>query len=211
MDFSQTPVTLLLLIVNALVSTYALFFDTSLMDKLSFRPQRILEHGEYQRLITGGFVHVGLWHLAFNMMTLYFFGPVLELTLGPGKFLLLYFGAELAAHGLSLALHRHNPQYAAVGASGAVSGVVFAFCLFRPLDDVCLFFALCMPAILFAVIYVAGSIYAMKHARDQGMTGGIAHEAHVGGALGGVLLTVLLEPDVIPIFLGAIRNALGGG
>ncbi len=207
-DFSQAPVTLLLLIVNVLVSVYALYFDQTLIDRLSFKPRRILEHGEYQRLITGGFVHVGLWHLLFNMITLYFFGPWLEVILGPGKFLLLYFGAELAAHGLTLVLHRNNPRYAAVGASGAISGVLFAFCLFRPFDSICLFFALCMPAIVFALLYVVFSIYAMKQGqREGGMTGGIAHEAHLGGALGGLLLTVLLEPRSLEIFIGSLRHA----
>ena len=92
--------------------------------------------------------------------------------------------------------------------AGAVSGVLFAFCLFRPFDSICLFFALCMPAILFAVLYVAFSIYAMKQGeREGGMTGGIAHEAHLGGALGGLVLTILLEPGSLDIFLGAMRRA----
>lgn len=207
-DFSETPVTLLLLLINTLVSGYALYFDESLLDRLAFKPKRILVHKEYHRLITGGFVHVGLWHLAFNMLTLYFFGPFLELLLGPVKFLLLYFGAELAAHGLSLLLHRNNPHYAAVGASGAISGVLFGFSLFRPFDQICLFFALCMPAFLFALLYVGLSIFAMKQAREQGMTGGIAHEAHLGGALGGLVLTIVLEPRALEAFIGAMAQVL---
>lgn len=205
MDFSETPVTLLLLLVNVLVSGYALFFDQSLVDRLSFKPREILEQGEYQRLITAGFVHVSLSHLAFNMITLYFFGPYMERMLGPAKFLLLYFGAELAAHGLSLILHRNTAGYAAVGASGAISGVLFGFCLFEPFSKLFLFFVpVGIPAWLFAIGYVALSMYAMKHGREQGMTGGIAHEAHLGGAIGGLLLTILLEPGSIGIFLGQI-------
>lgn len=200
-DFSETPVTLLLLLVNVLVSGYALLADPSLVDRLAFKPRAILQQRQYQRLVTGGFVHVGLGHLLFNMITLYFFGRLLELILGPGSFLLLYFGSLLAAHGLTLYLHRNNAQYAAVGASGAVSGVVFAFCLFYPFEMIYVFFAVPIPAILFAVIYVFGSIYAMRQARERGVSGGIAHEAHLGGALGGVLLTVLLEPRALPIFL----------
>lgn len=203
--FAETPVTILLLLVNVLVSAYALYFDHSLVDRLSFKPQRILEHGEYQRLITAGFVHAGLGHLAFNMLTLYFFGPELERILGPGKFLLLYFGAELAAHGLSLLLHRNTAGYAAVGASGAVSGVVFGYCLFYPFHSLYIFFLpIPIPAIVFAVAYVALSMYAMKKGREGSMTGGIAHEAHLGGALGGLLLTVLLEPRALGIFFGQI-------
>lgn len=201
--FAETPVTILLLLINVLVSAYALFVDHSLVDRLAFKPKRILEHGEYQRLITAGFVHAGIAHLAFNMLTLFFFGPELERLLGPGKFLLLYFGSELAAHGLSLLLHRKTAGYAAVGASGAVSGVVFGYCLFYPFHKLYIFFLpIPIPAIVFAVAYVALSMYAMKKGQEGGMTGGIAHEAHLGGALGGLLLTILLEPRAITIFLG---------
>ncbi len=202
-DFSDAPVTLLLLIANVLVSGYALLSDASLIDRLGFQPRRI-QQGEYYRFITAGFVHAGLGHLAFNMITLYFFGPLLEYILGPLAFLLLYFGAELAAHALTYWHQRHNDAYNAVGASGAISGVVFAFCLFFPFEKLYLFFALPIPAILFAVGYVAGSLYAMKAAKERGQVGGIAHEAHLGGALGGMLVTIAVRPDVIQIFLGQL-------
>lgn len=203
LDFSSTPVTLLLLIINVLVSSYALFFDPSLVDRLAFKPREILRDRQYQRLFTGGFVHVGIGHLAFNMITLFFFGPLLESILGPGRFLILYLGSELAAHGLTLIFHKDSPDYAAVGASGAISGVVFAFCLFFPFEMLYVFFALPLPAIAFAVLYVVGSIYAMR-SRDEGMTGGIAHEAHLGGAIGGLILTVILEPRSLGIFIDQI-------
>lgn len=204
-DFSQTPVTFLLLLANVLVSGYALFFDHSLVDRLAFKPREILMGGEYHRLVTAGFVHVSGSHLLFNMITLYFFGQPMEYVLGPAKFLLLYFGAELAAHGLSLVLHRETAQYAAVGASGAISGVLFGYCLFAPMQPIYLFFVpIGIPAVLFAVGYVFLSMYAMRHGRNGGMTGGIAHEAHLGGAFGGLLLTILLEPRSIGIFLREI-------
>lgn len=200
LDFSSTPVTLILLLINVMVSLYALYFDQSLVDRFAFKPFAVLKEHQWYRMITGGFVHVGIGHLAFNMITLFFFGPWLETILGSVRFVILYFGAELAAHALTLVIHRASKTYAAVGASGAVSGVVFAFCLFFPFERLYIFFALPMPAIVFAVLYVAGSIYAMKQ-RDAGMTGGIAHEAHLGGALGGLILTVALEPRAIGIFL----------
>lgn len=202
-DFSQTPVTLILLMINVMVSVYALYLDPALVGRMAFRPSAILKDRQYYRMITGGFVHVGVGHLAFNMITLYFFGPWLEIILGPGRFLLLYVGSELAAHLLTLVVHRDSADYSAVGASGAISGVVFAFCLFRPFDLLYIFFALPIPAIVFAVLYVAGSIYAMRQ-KDAGMTGGIAHEAHLGGAIGGLLFTILLEPRSIRIFLEQI-------
>ncbi len=210
---ASTPVTVLLLVLNALVSGYALLVDVSVIDRFAFRPERILKYGEYHRLITAGFVHVGITHFAFNMITLYFFGPPLERLMGPITFFVLYFGSELAAHGLSLALNRDDPHYSAIGASGAVSGVVFSFCLFQPFAMLYVFFAIPMPAILFAVLYVVGSIYAMRREGEEAgtMGGGIAHEAHLGGALGGLLLTILLEPRALPIFVQQVQSALGMG
>lgn len=202
-DFSETPITLFLLITNAMVSFYALNSAPHLIGQLAFKPDRILRHGEWYRLATAGFVHVGIGHLAFNMITLFFFGPLLELRLGVLNFIILYFGSDLAAQGLSLWKQHGNPRYSAVGASGAISGVLFAFCLYRPFDMLYLFFAVPIPAIVFAVGYVVASIYAMQN-RRPGQTGGLAHEAHLGGALGGLVLTMVLDPDSILIFLGQV-------
>ncbi len=205
----QSPITLALLLLNVGISGYAMLADHSLIDELSFRPVRIQEHGEYYRFLTAGFVHAGGAHLAFNMITLFFFGPLLERILGAGAFLVLYFGAELIAHALTFVMHRTDPHYAAVGASGAISGVVFAFCVFFPLRNLYVFFALPLPAIVFAFLYVFGSAYAMRGGRQQGISGGIAHEAHLGGALAGILLTILLEPRSVQIFLQSFRDLLG--
>lgn len=210
-SFLDSPITLMLLIINVIVSGYALYSQPSLIDRLGFQPVRVREQGEYFRYITAGFVHAGIWHLAFNMYVLYIFGPVLEAQLGSLDFILLYFGAELAAHALTYWHQRDNPVYNAVGASGAISGVVFAFCMFFPFQQLSIIFVpgISFPAILFAVVYVVGSIYAMKMAKKKGKVGGIAHEAHLGGALGGVLLTILLEPDVIQIFIGQLQRYFG--
>ncbi len=199
MNFIDTPVTLILLLVNVLVSGYTLLQDDSLIDRLGFRPVRIREQREWYRYITAGFVHAGMAHLAFNLITLYFFGPLLEVVLGSLNFIVLYFGSELAAHALTYWFHRGDEGYNAVGASGAISGIVFAFCLFAPFEKLYLFFAVPVPAIVFAVGFVAVSIYAMNQTR--GRLGGIAHEAHLGGALGGVVLTILLEPRALQVFL----------
>ncbi len=207
MNFSAAPVTLLLLVLNVMVSGYALFSDPGLIDRLAFKPRRIRENKEYYRFITGGFVHVGLGHLAFNMLTLYFFGPYLEYVVGSGRFLLIYFGSEMAAHALTMVLQRKNPGYSAVGASGAISGLVFAYCLFNPFSRIGLFFAIWIPAWLFAVGFVAVSVVAMRR-RAAGSAGGLAHEAHLGGALGGVVLTILLEPRSLELFLGQISRVL---
>lgn len=207
----QAPITLALLLSNLGVSGYALMADPSLIRDLSFQPRRIQKHREFYRFLTAGFVHASGTHLAFNMITFYFFGPLLERILGAGAFLILYFGSELAAHALTFVFNRNDPHYSAVGASGAVSGVVFAFCVYFPLRNLYLFFALPIPAILFAFGYVFGSIYAMRRGDQQGgASDWIAHEAHVGGALAGVVLTILLDPRSVQVFLESFRQLLSG-
>jgi len=208
-DLSGTPVTLILLVLNVFVSGYAFFVDPDLVSRFSFRPRPIIEDKQYYRFITAGFLHGGLGHLAFNMLTLYFFGPLLEARLGAMMFLVLYFGSELAAHALTLYYHKDDYNYSAIGASGAISGVVFAFCLYRPFAMLYIFFAIPMPAIVFAVLYVVISIYAMKRSQSGAQMGRIAHEAHLGGAIGGVLLTVLLDPESVQIFIGQVQSFLG--
>jgi len=212
----QSPITLALLLLNVGISGYALGVDPSLIDELSFRPHRIENRGEYHRFLTAGFVHAGGAHLAFNMITLYFFGPLLETGmgmrgfegLGAGAFLVLYFGSEMTAHALTFLAHRTDPHYAAVGASGAISGVLFGFCLYAPLAMLGVMLIIPMPAILFAGLYVVVSVYAIG--RRQRGPGGIAHEAHLGGALGGVLLTILLDyPRPITAFLQEMQTLLG--
>jgi len=192
----DAPVTFALLALNVLVGLYTLYADPSLVGRLAFRPHSFWHRRELWRALSAGFVHTGGTHLLFNMVTLYFFGPSIEGLLGPAKFLAIYFGSEIVANLATLVRYRDDPSYSAVGASGAISGVLFSYCLFAPWSLLYIFFAIPMPAILFAVLYVVGSVWAAK----QG-GGRIAHEAHLGGALGGVLLTLLLEPRALPHFL----------
>lgn len=197
--FADTPITVTLLAVNGLIGAYTLLRDPSLIGRLAFRPYGFVHQREYYRLFTAGFVHVGGAHLFVNMLTLFFFGPTVETLLGPGRFLAIYFGSELVANLATLIRYRNEPGYSAVGASGAISGVLFAYCLFFPWNLLYLFFALPIPAIVFAVLYVAFSIYA---ARQGG--GRVAHEAHLGGAIGGVLITLLVYPASLSIFLSQL-------
>lgn len=196
--FLDTPATLLLLLVIALVSGYAMTVRGDLVEKLSLQPRRVVKQGEYYRVLSAWLIHGGLGHLAINLFTLFAFGPAVEALLGTGAFLAVFFGAELAASGLTVLLKRDSPAYASIGASGAISGVLFSYSLYRPTDLIYLFAAIPIPAWLFAVGFVAASIYAMK---QSGARGGIAHEAHLGGALGGILVTVALNPAVIGIFM----------
>jgi len=202
--FSNSPFTLFLLLINVLVSGYALYFDRHLIDKLAFKPHRVLKHGELYRLVSGGFVHGSMGHLAFNMITLFFFGPALEVRLGSGLFLVIFFGAELSAHLLTTWMHRDSVSYSAVGASGAISGVLFSFSLFYPLEKIYLFLIpIGIPAWIFATGFVVFSAVAMRRKGDT-RGGGIAHEAHLGGALGGLILTLIVEPSSLELFLNQL-------
>lgn len=193
---ASSPATLFFLVLNVLAGIYTLFVRQDLIDRWSFRPYRVRHDGEWTRWFTAGFVHVGLGHLFFNMITLYFFGPEIESVVGPVRFVAIYIGSELTANALTYWRYRDDPAYSAVGASGAISGILFAFCLFAPFSLLYVFLAIPMPAIVFAGLYVALSIYSAK----QG-GGRVAHEAHLGGALGGVVLTIALYPAAVGIFL----------
>lgn len=191
------PVTFFFLVLNVLVGAYTLFVRPDLIDRWSFRPYRVLHDREWGRWLTAGVLHVGVGHLAFNMITLFSFGPVVEFSMGSLRFLAIYLVSELCANALTFWRHRGNPAYSAVGASGAISGVVFAFCLLYPFEKLYLFFVpVGIPAIVFGALYVVLSIYASNRGGGR-----IAHEAHLGGALGGVVLTLLLYPAALGIFL----------
>jgi membrane associated rhomboid family serine protease len=194
---AESPVTAFFLILNVLIGLYTLTSNPDLIDRWAFKPFRAVREREWSRWLTAGFVHVGFGHLLFNMVTLFFFGPTIEGVLGPVRFLIVYVGAELAANALTYWRYKDNPAYSAVGASGAISGVLFSFCLFFPFEKIYLMFIpIGIWAVVFAPLYIALSVYAAA----QG-GGRVAHEAHLGGALGGLLLTVLLYPASVGIFL----------
>lgn len=194
-DLLTTPVTAFFLLINVLVGVYSLAVEPELIGRWAFRPAAVRK-GEWERWLTAGFVHTGLAHLAFNMITLWSFGPHIERTIGWWRFLVVYVGSELAANALTYWRHRDDPAYSAVGASGAISGVVFSFVLFAPWAMLGVLFIIPMPAIVFAFLYIAFSIYASNQ-----QVGRVAHEAHLGGALGGILLTIALFPEALATFL----------
>ncbi len=198
----DAPLTYALLALNVVISGYVLYFDQNLVGRYALHVGSILRDKEYHRLISSGFLHADPMHLLFNMFTLYAFGPNIEMAIGTFGFGIVYFGSLIISGSIATYIQRSNWNYSAIGASGAVTGVVFSFCLFWPTAKLYLFLIpVGIPAIIFAVIYTAYSMYAMNE-RQSG--GGIAHEAHLGGALAGVLLTVLLQPQAGLNFLGQL-------
>ena len=179
------------LILVTCVASYLGFRSPAVEEKYIFCPERILAGKEYYRLVTSAFLHGGWGHLVWNMVGLYSFGRALEWSLGKGNFLLVYFGAVVGGNLLSLYVHRHH-EYAAYGASGGVCGVIFAYLLLFPGAGVALYFALPIPGWLYAIGFIVGSFVAMKNARDN-----IGHDAHLGGAIVGLLIAATLEPEAV--------------
>lgn len=202
---TAAPATVFLLAINTLVSLHALFVDPEAIEKYAFRPFDMVRNQEWYRVLSGAFLHGSLMHLLFNMMTLYFFGPFLEVRMGLTGFLIVYFGSLLAAHAYAFLRHKDEPDYAAVGASGAISGVLLAFCLFEPMRNIyLLLIPIGIPAFIFAILFIAFSTYAVRDADLKGGGGRIAHDAHLGGAIGGLLLTLLIEPGVLKTFVAQL-------
>ncbi len=196
--FTQAPATWCVLLLTVAVSLLA-FQRPLLLDRLVFDVGAILRNREDDRLITSGFLHGDVMHLLVNMLTLISFGPVLESLLGSWRFLALYIGAMIIASLTMLYAKRYNLTYRALGASGATCGIVFAFCLFAPFSEIYVMFApIGIPAWLYAIVFVAYSSVA------AGGGDNIAHEAHIGGAAGGMLLTILMEPGALTSFIDAI-------
>ena len=180
-------VVLLIIIANVLVSMKG-FDEYSFLNKYKFQVNRILG-GEKIRMLTSGFLHVDWMHLILNMYVLYVFGDIVITVLGNNAFLIIYFGSLLAGSIYSLTYHKDEPYYSAVGASGAVSGIVYSSILLFPDMQLLLFFAIPIPGYVFGVGYLLYSIYGMKK-----QLGNVGHAAHLGGAIGGFVLTLVLSP-----------------
>lgn len=185
-------INLLLIVVNIIVS-YKGLKDHSFFDRYSFEVDNILVYKDYKRLVTSGFLHVSWMHLFFNMFALYAFSTSLELRMGPSSFLTLYFASLVGGNLLSLMIHRHHGDYSAVGASGAVCGIIFASIALFPGMKIGFFgLPFSIPAWIYGVLYVLYSIYGIRSKKDN-----IGHEAHLGGALIGMLVAVCMVPEVI--------------
>jgi membrane associated rhomboid family serine protease len=185
----SNPIVLIIIIANVLFSMKG-FDSYSFLDKYKFQVGRVLGK-EKIRMLTSGFLHVDWMHLGFNMYALYIFGGFVSNNLGIIPFLIIYFGSLLAGSLYTLQYHKDEPYYSAVGASGAVSGIVYSSILVFPDMQLLLFFAIPIPGYVFGVGYLLYSIYGMKK-----QVGNIGHAAHLGGAIGGFVLTLVLMPSL---------------
>ncbi len=185
-------ISLLLILVNVIVS-YQGFKNSTFYNKYKFRVDAVLLYKDYKRMVTSGFLHVNWMHLIFNMLALYFFSGSLELYLGPVKFLLIYFLSLIGGDLLSLFIHRNDGDYDSVGASAGVTGVMFAsIALFPGMHIGLLFLPISIPGWLFGLIYVLYSIYGIRSRKNN-----IGHDAHLGGALVGLLIAIIIQPSAL--------------
>ena len=203
-------ITLLLVILNVIISIAA-FTDQRLFVALLFEPFVIKARGEWYRFITHAFIHANWPHLLVNMFVLYMFGINVEqlyyLLTGRAvwvDFLVLYLGGVLISSLPSFRRHLHDPNYRAVGASGAVSAVLFAQILMLPTSEVqFIFFPVPIPAWAFGILYLVYSWYMDKRGGDN-----VAHDAHFYGAVWGIAYTAFLHPDLL-MHIGAFQRSLG--
>jgi len=200
-------ITLVLIAITAIVSWMA-FNNRKLADRLVLWPPAIDRHRQYDRLVTYGFVHADWAHLIFNMVTLYFFGRYIEMAMTQvtGSWLtypLFYLAALVVSILPSYLKNQKNPNYVSLGASGAVSAVLFAFILLKPWTLIFVMF-IPVPAIIYAVFYVGYSLWMDHRGGDR-----INHSAHLAGAAFGVLFMVAMAPGVLPLFVQQLGN-IGG-
>ncbi len=183
--------TIAVIAANILVSLKG-FNDYSFFERYKFNVGAI-RGGQKDRMLTSGFLHVDGAHLLLNMFTLYFFADVVIRWFGPGKFLIIYVVSLLAGSLLALSFHKRELYYSAVGASGAVTGILYAAILLQPdMRLALMFIPIPLPAYILGIAYLLYSIYGMKK-----RLGNIGHTAHFGGAVGGYLATLIFMPSII--------------
>lgn len=202
-------ITYIIIGVTVLIS-YLAFQNRELMEKLQFNAAKVIHQKQYYRLISHAFIHASWSHLLVNMFVLYFFGHGIEEYFGlyfgnkaTAYYLILYFGGILVSNTWSLIKHQNDYYYNAVGASGAVSAMLFAFIFFNPWKPLLLFAVIPIPGILFAVGYLFYSYQMGKKSNDN-----VAHDAHLLGAIFGFIFPVLLRPELFNQFIDRLFSVL---
>ena len=184
-------ITVVIIVANILFSMKG-FKDFGFFERYKFNIGGI-RRGEQIRMLSAGFLHVDEMHLFFNMFTLYFFANPVIAHLGTTNFIIVYIGSLICGNLLSFYFHKNEYHYSAVGASGAVTGILYAAILLNPGMKLYMFFIpVPVPAYLFGIAYLLYSIYGMKR-----RVGNIGHDAHFGGAIGGYFLTLVMKPEIL--------------
>ncbi len=200
-------VTLIIIIITAITS-YRAWASRDMFEKWLFNPYIIYHKQQYYRFLSSGFIHSNTMHLIFNMITLYFFGSRIEQiyhyyysSTGILFYLITYLFGIVFADITSFFKHKNDPYYSSIGASGGVSSVLFASILFDPTSSICLYFAICIPGFILGALYLLYSYYQGRQAGSH-----INHDAHLVGAIYGILITIIIRPSVLSHFIEQITN-----
>lgn len=187
---TDTGIIGLILIVVNIFTSYKGFTNATFYEGYRFEVDRVLINKDFKRLITSGFLHVSWIHLIFNMLSLYAFSGLIESSLGGVKFLIIYFFSLIGGNLLSLFVHRNHGDYGSVGASGAICGIIFSSIALFPGIEIGFFgLPISIPGWLYGILYVLYSIYGIKSQKDN-----IGHEVHLGGALIGMIVSLIMFP-----------------
>lgn len=197
------PVASIIFVFTLVTSLYA-FYDQSLYGKFMLHPYSVSKGNKVFTLITSGLIHADWMHLFFNMFTFYAFAFTLEQMMGSWQFGLMYFIALILSDLPTVFKHKDDFHYNSLGASGAISAVLFSYILYNPLSKIyIMFIPIGIPAVIFGGLYLIYCAYASKNSRDN-----INHDAHFFGALTGLIFTVIFVPGIIQHFIAALT---GGG
>jgi membrane associated rhomboid family serine protease len=189
--YNLSLVTVVLIAANVIIS-FKGFNDRFFFEKYKFNIGSI-RRGEHIRMFSSGFLHADTTHLIFNMLTLYFFADAVIFKLGSFNFILIYIASLIVGNLLSFYFHKDEYWYSAIGASGAVTGILYAAILLQPGMSLYMFFIpIPIPGYLFGIGYLLYSIYGMKN-----KVGNIGHDAHFGGAIGGYALAIAMQPSIL--------------
>jgi membrane associated rhomboid family serine protease len=205
LDFIQaSPVASAIFIFTIFTTLYTLYVDRQVLGQLMLHPYSFARGKNRFTIITSGLIHADLNHLFFNMLSYFFFAFTLERIVGHWQFLLIYILGLTLSDISTIIKNKNNSQYYSLGASGAVSAVLFSYILFDPLTKLYFFFIpVGIPAFVFAGLYLVYCVYAAKK-----QYGNINHEAHLWGAVTGWVVTIILYPQVVMYFINQLKGSL---
>ncbi|MFC4211912.1 rhomboid family intramembrane serine protease [Pedobacter lithocola] len=199
--FNIAPVASVIFVFTIITSLYA-FYDNGIYGKFMLHPYSVSKGKNVYTLITSGLIHADWMHLFFNMFTFFAFAFTLERLMGSWQFGLLYFLGLVLSDLPTVFKHKDNFHYNSLGASGAISAVLFSYILFNPMSKIyIMFIPIGIPAVAFGVIYLIYCAYASRNSRDH-----INHDAHFFGALTGLIFTIIFVPGIIQNFISMLTG-----